>query len=178
MEIWKESVSMSGYMVSNMGNVRNSRGKKNVMPTGNGNGYFIVGKKIGKHKKNYYVHRLVAEVFCENQNGYDCVNHKDFNTENNRADNLEWCTQKHNVNYSLDAGRGWPIERKREWCDKIRALAAEVHEKPVVVEKNEYKKHFRSLTEAATWLGVSITSVSRAAKGQTNLQSGHIIKYA
>ncbi len=47
------------------------------------------------------VHRLVAKAFIPNPNNYPCVNHKDENKSNNHADNLEWCTYKYNVQYSL-----------------------------------------------------------------------------
>lgn len=57
---------------------------------------------------NYFnVHRLVAELFVPNPRPgiYDCVNHKDFNRLNNRAENLEWCTQAMNLEWSRENGR-------------------------------------------------------------------------
>ena len=54
--------------------------------------------KNGKGK-SFYIHRLVAEAFIPNPNKYQEVNHKDENSSNNRADNLEWCTHKYNSNY-------------------------------------------------------------------------------
>ena len=38
-----------------------------------------------------YVHRLVAEKYLPNPNGYEHVLFKDGNVKNCRADNLEWC---------------------------------------------------------------------------------------
>ena len=54
-----------------------------------------------KDKKAYHflVHRLVAENFIPNTNNLPVVNHKDENSLNNKVDNLEWCTQKYNINY-------------------------------------------------------------------------------
>ena len=45
------------------------------------------------------VHRLVAEAFIPNPEGLPHINHKDENPKNNRASNLEWCTQQYNCNY-------------------------------------------------------------------------------
>lgn len=67
----------------------------------NGNGYLIVGLNCGGNRKNHYVHRLVAIAFLERDEGKDFVNHKDYNTHNNSADNLEWCTQKQNAEHSV-----------------------------------------------------------------------------
>lgn len=48
-----------------------------------------------------YVHRLVAMAYIPNPDNLPVVNHKDENPRNNCVNNLEWCTQKYNVNYSL-----------------------------------------------------------------------------
>lgn len=63
-----------------------------------------------KHK--CLIQRVVLSTFCPESNTYECVNHKDQNTYNNFVwvnedgtvdldkSNLEWCTQKYNLNYS------------------------------------------------------------------------------
>ena len=116
MEIWKDIKGYEGiYQVSNLGNVaskdrrvinrpsgsmRIARGAM-MAPWDNGNGYLVVSLRKGRGRKNHYVHRLVAEAFLEIEEGKDIVNHKDYNKHNNSADNLEWCTQKENVEYSV-----------------------------------------------------------------------------
>lgn len=73
-----------------------------MSPTDNGYGYKIVSLGGREHRKNYYVHRLVAEAFIPNPKEKRVVNHKDYNRANNRADNLEWCTDKENIQYSAE----------------------------------------------------------------------------
>lgn len=107
-EIWKSIPGYEGsYEVSNMGNVRsldrivlmkNGRSrfqKGRVLKTSGGKNYILV--TIGV--VNYAVHRLVACLFVPNPQNLPVVNHKDENRFNNRADNLEWCTQRYNTNY-------------------------------------------------------------------------------
>jgi hypothetical protein len=60
---------------------------------------------IGKYRT---IHRLVAEAFIENNNNYKIINHIDGNRLNNRVDNLEWCTQKHNVKEAWKNGLSKP----------------------------------------------------------------------
>ena len=51
-------------------------------------------------RSSILVHRLVAKNFLENKDGLRCVNHKDENKLNNSVDNLEWCTDQYNKEYS------------------------------------------------------------------------------
>lgn len=96
---WKEIENTNGfYLISDTGKVFSARTGR-ILKTGFRDGYEHVELNIGGKPKKHYVHRLVAQAFVPNPNGYDVVNHKDENPANNHADNLEWCTQRYNVNY-------------------------------------------------------------------------------
>lgn len=114
MEHWKPIDGYEGsYMISDLGRVksierkaRTHRGFRTVrgviMSTkaDNGHGYkYVTLTKDGK-RKNVYIHRLVAGAFLDNPDNLPCVNHRDFDVSNNRANNLEWVTQQQNVEYS------------------------------------------------------------------------------
>lgn len=64
------------------------------------------GVRLYKNKigKTFKIHRLVAEHFIDNPNNYKQVNHIDGNKENNRFDNLEWCTCEQNMKHSYKIG--------------------------------------------------------------------------
>lgn len=46
--------------------------------------------------KGKLLHRLIAETFIPNPNNYKIINHKNGIKEDNRIENLEWCTSSHN----------------------------------------------------------------------------------
>jgi hypothetical protein len=174
MEVWKDIKGYEGlYQVSNHGNVRSlerevRQGKygktRNVggylmNQTDNGNGYLIVFLSRNSKRKNHYVHRLVAAHFVENVGNYKYVNHKDYDTMNNCADNLEWCTQQQNIRYSSDRMRKphkqWKVSATgekyiyfrdgrfrlsiRNKIDKTFATLAEaIHAKGVVLSGEKY----------------------------------------
>lgn len=99
--VWKDIAGYEGhYQVSNTGMVRSIK-KNPLMLKGDHqrNGYRRVYLWKGNGKKNYLVHRLVAEAFVPNPNGYPEINHIDENKDNNDASNLEWCTHRYNLNY-------------------------------------------------------------------------------
>lgn len=104
-EIWKDVVGFEGlYQVSNLGNVRSER--KVLKPLKRRHGYlsvFLYDRK-GDYKQ-VSIHRLVAEAFIPNPNGYAEVNHKDECKTNNVATNLEWCTHKQNSSHGTRGER-------------------------------------------------------------------------
>lgn len=103
-EIWKPVIGYEGlYEVSNIGRVKslsyNRTGKEKLMTPVDNKGYYRVLFNSKGYRKQKLVHRLVAEAFIPNPDNLPQVNHKDENKLNNRAENLEWCTTKYNINY-------------------------------------------------------------------------------
>ena len=113
-EEWRDIKGYEGlYQVSNFGRVKSLervthfRGKSRVEPerimkVTHRSGYEVLILRKCNARVSKQVHRLVAEAFIPNPHNYPIVNHKDFIRTNNRVDNLEWCTQKHNVQWSSD----------------------------------------------------------------------------
>lgn len=98
-EIFKDVERYEGrYAVSNYGRVYSRISKKFLKPKVHRDGYLhlILYRPDGTWKDEY-IHRLVAEAFCEKKEGCNVVNHLDSNKSNNNASNLEWCTQKENM---------------------------------------------------------------------------------
>lgn len=100
-EIWKDIKGYEGlYQVSDLGRVRSLKfGKVRVLSARkNSVGYLsVVLCKDGK--KSCLIHRLVAQAFLPNPDGYGEVNHKDENPLNNVVNNIEFCDHKYNMNY-------------------------------------------------------------------------------
>lgn len=98
-EIWKNINSK--YQVSNLGRVRSLQyGKvKQLSLCKNSDGYLVVSLWDKMKRKQYLVHRLVAEAFIPNPNNYPQINHINEDKTDNSVTNLEWCDCKYNVNY-------------------------------------------------------------------------------
>ena len=108
-EIYKDVVGYDGlYQVSNLGNVKRLY-KKNfnfhiLKPFDNGTGYLQLGLYKNKKRKFYLLHRLIAEAFINNPYNYPIINHINGVKSDNRIENLEWCTAKHNTNHAFKTG--------------------------------------------------------------------------
>lgn len=120
MEIWKDIEGFEGfYQVSSFGRVRsldrlvNGCGKKGFQRLkgkilklqSRKSGHLDVLLKMNGKEKRCWVHRLVAEAFIANPQTLPIVNHIDSNPKNNTIENLEWCTQKHNITHCVKSGR-------------------------------------------------------------------------
>ena len=106
-EIWKQVVGYEGlYEVSNLGKIKSFYISKNILKNcAERDGYFVIGLNKKKKRKQFKVHRLVAQAFIPNLENKPCVNHIDNNPQNNNIFNLEWCTYKENTQHSLKQGR-------------------------------------------------------------------------
>lgn len=90
-EIWKQHPNID-IEVSNMGRVRwfMSRTSTVHITSGAYDGSEKRFLRIYNKKRRYLIHRLVADTFIPNTNGYKYIRHVDGNKLNNRVDNLEW----------------------------------------------------------------------------------------
>lgn len=90
-EIWKTHTVLP-IKVSDHGRINNIR---ITYGSNTSSGY----KQLQILKKNYRVHRLVAETFIPNPENLPQVDHIDGDKSNNKISNLRWCTQKQNSNW-------------------------------------------------------------------------------
>ncbi len=150
-EVWRD-IALNGiencYQVSNFGRVRNLR--KNIQNGGRilrvkenpKVGYIYLTIKVNGKVKHFRVHRLVAQAFIPNPNGYAEVNHIDENKFNNRFDNLEWCSKKDNNRYGTRQERMLNTRRARNLQNKGVAIIG------IDPYTKEIRVRFESLREA------------------------------
>ncbi|HEY3401740.1 MAG TPA: NUMOD4 motif-containing HNH endonuclease [Ohtaekwangia sp.] len=123
-EVWLPLPSNVKYAVSNFGRVKSvfrnlvvndplynrvystTRQEKILKPNPNYRGYFRVDLRSTDRKSGMVslVHRLIAEAFLPNPYNHPQVNHKDGDKQNNRVENLEWCTNLHNNRHARKNG--------------------------------------------------------------------------
>ena len=65
-------------------------------------GYNLVTLSKGAKHKGISVHILVAKAFIPNPNNLPEVNHKNGDKDDNRVENLEWCTRLQNQRHSIE----------------------------------------------------------------------------
>lgn len=93
-------VSAEGHVYSPAKGTSNPRGKFMTLSLDHSR-YTKVGLCKNGKKYNHSVHRLVAEAWIPNPNNLPQVNHKNGNREDNRVENLEWCSLSENIKHSF-----------------------------------------------------------------------------
>lgn len=165
-EIWEALPSVTGVEVSTFGRVRIL---DRVVPCGNGTrfikgrvlkqfdnskGYLQVNIKVDGKWTRKTVHRLVAQTFIPNPNGFPMINHKDSDRTNNNVDNLEWCTAKYNSQYQEKYGKA-----KSKPVLALNLATLEVSQ-------------FKSQSEAGQALGANVGNINSVIKGRIKQTSG------
>lgn len=89
------------YKVTRDGKVFACHLGKYLTPYNNGIGYMAVKLSDGVKRRQFYVHRLVAEAYLGATSGMD-VNHKDGDKSNNSVENLEIVTHQENMKHAFD----------------------------------------------------------------------------
>jgi hypothetical protein len=176
-EIWKDIENYDTYMISTYGRVKskpkewiagNSVKRKHygkiLKLQNNVQGYKTIRLYKEQKGKSFRIHRLVAEAFISKPSDYNemkelsyhgyTVNHKDGNKENNHVDNLEWMTNRQNIQHSYDTGLN---EKNREKTRNLRA-------RKVIIYKDNQELKFDYIKDAADFLDCHSSTISRTIK--------------
>lgn len=165
-EEWKSVVGYEGlYEISNLGRIKslNFDGTKRerIMSPYLVHGYSRIRIFKNSKPRSVGVHRLVAEAFIANPDNKPYVNHINGDKSDNRAANLEWCTQSENTIHSY-----------RVLMNK--ASGGREKKKVMLVETGQV---FESIKEASKMTGHNRTSIISCCKGRYKTVNGMHWRY-
>lgn len=161
-EEWKDIKGYEGlYQVSNLGRVRSLKyGKHKILKLhSNGVGYTNVDLCINGKKTTKKVHRLVAEAFIPNPENKPQVNHISGIKNDNKVDNLEFCTLAENQQHAL----------KNKLRPTKEILQCDLDGNVI--------KEWNCISECARQLNILNSNIVSCVKGRQKTAYGYIWKY-
>ena len=142
-ENWKTIPDFSNYQISDLGRVRNVKFNRCLDGHIDNFGYKNIGiiDDYGRFK-TFRIHRLVGQIFVNNPNPnkFNVLNHINENKLDNRAINLEWCTQSYNHDY------GNAIEKQTEKRRNI--VIAEKDDETIIAKSGKDLKRYLNVKSA------------------------------
>ena len=167
-EIWKTYPEFPWVQGSSLGRVRTmdrwityNSGRKqfikgHVLPQyRKDGGYLGVGLHANRRTINRKVHRIIASCFIENPGNLPQVNHKNCIRDDNRVENLEWCTASYNIRYREKHGKAFGHSL---WAANVNT---------------QEKLRFPSQREAGRELRINNQAISMVIKGKLNQAGGY-----
>lgn len=167
-ELWRDVNGYEGlYQISNLGRVKSLKRKNKykhneeiiMKELFDGNYLFIRLSKNSK-KKNFLIHRLVAEAFIKEIKGKEYVNHKNGIKTDNRVENLEWVTASENTIHAIKNG--------------LKRLP---NKKIIQIDNNKIVKHWNSIKEASETLGINRANIGACCRNERKRAGNYIWKY-
>lgn len=176
-EEWRDIEGYNGkYQVSNLGrvkslNYRHTGEEKILKQYKDKDGYLSVILYKNNKIKKFLVHRLAATAFIDNPDCKPCIDHINTVKDDNRVDNLRWCTAKENVNN--------PISKKRR-LDVVKFGKDNRNSKAVFQYSLDGKliREWGCAMDAERELGFDQCNISRCCSGKRKTAYGYKWKYA
>ncbi|MCF4102392.1 HNH endonuclease [Gillisia sp. M10.2A] len=165
-DIWQDRFV---YKISNYGRVisfvKNPEGE--LLNGGRTAGYlsFVVNLKNGK-KKNYYFHRVIAEIFLEKKEGDKYVIHKNYKKHDNEVSNLAWVTKEEWTAHQFDNPNVKENKLKRK-LRKVTSYSKLSYAQAVILKKKLLDPNRKTrIRVLAKQFGVSEMQLYRIKSGE------------
>ena len=175
-EIWKSIKDYPNYEISNYGRVKSKVNNKILKPTFDSRGYYVVslynenGKSIPKT-----IHRLVANAYLKNENNYPVVNHINGIKTDNRVENLELCTQSHNVKEAYRLGLEKP---QLTGLGKLGKLNKKSHLiEQIDINTGKIINRYYGVCEAYRKTNINFKNIHSVLKNKRKTAGGYIWRY-
>lgn len=185
MEEWRNIEGYEGlYKISNLGRVKSLNyrhtGKEKILTPQQRCGYPFVTLFKDCKRKQYNIHRLVAQAFIPNPDNKPCIDHINTDRTDVSLENLRWVTPKENMNNPLtikkqrlaNIGNKNPMYGK---CGKLNHKS-----KPILqfVLDGKLVRKWDSATQVERELGFNQRNISSCCRGKRKTAAGFKWGYA
>ena len=101
MKQFKTIPNYQNYAINKRGDVYNKRLNILMKQRYDKHGYKRINLSKDNAKTTFYIHQLVARTHLKNDRNHPCVDHINAVRDDNRLENLRWCSFKENCWFFL-----------------------------------------------------------------------------
>ena len=130
-------------------------------------------------RKNFKIHRLIWIYFIENPENKKEINHINWITNDNRLENLEWCTPSENIKHAFKIWLCYNNHYKINHPYRWKFWKNHHSSIPVLQYDLQWSliRSWESAKFAQNELKINSSSISRTCKWKTKTAGGFIWKY-
>jgi hypothetical protein len=104
MEQFKKITGYESYTIYKDGRIYSELSKRFIKGSYDFYGYKNIKLYKNEIPKAFKIHQLIAIAFIPNPDNKPNINHINGIKDDNRIENLEWCTQKENIQHAWNTG--------------------------------------------------------------------------
>ena len=181
---WVVCEDYPSYMINRKGEIKSLLTNKILKPAKVKTGYMCVSLRTNGESKTVRVHRLLAKAFIPNLDNKPHVDHINGVRDDNRLENLRWCTNQENQSFELARLNNSKAQTGKKQSPETIAKRTKTLQKSrgVRVEQytldGQYIQTFNSANEVQRLLGIWSAGVLKCCNGKFASSKGFIWKYA
>ena len=181
---WVVCEDYPSYMINTKGEIKSLLTNKILKPSKHKSGYMLVGLRRDGVSKTVKVHRLLAKAFIPNPENKPHVDHINGVRDDNRLENLRWCTNQENQSFELARLNNSKALTGRKQSPEAVAKRAKILQKSIGKKVNQYTldgefvASYNSFNEARRLTGVWDASVRSCCMGRFKQAGGYIWRFA
>lgn len=174
-EEWKDIFGYEGlYQVSTSGRIKSvarHTTKGGIMKTYLSKDTGYIGLSLSKNGKVRYatIHRIMAEAFIPNPENKPCINHKNSIRNDNRIENLEWCTHSENNIHAYKFGNNKITKNHLSQKTKKPVLQYDL--------SGNFIREFNSARTVEKLCNINHSNIRKCCIGKAKKANGFIWKY-
>jgi hypothetical protein len=181
---WVVCEDYPSYMINRKGEVKSLLTGKILKAAKHKSGYMLLGLRKNGESKTVKVHRLLAKAFIPNPENKPFIDHINGVRDDNRLENLRWCTNQENQSFELARLNNSRALTGRKQSKEAVAKRAKTLQQSIGkrIEQytldGQYIKTFNSANEIQRELGIWSAGVLKCCNGKFTSSKGFIWKYA